>query len=63
MAKTSSPQKPPDNPEQSKRFIDMAREIGVDESPEAFDRALDRVVRPKPADRLTTPKAAARKAE
>jgi hypothetical protein len=34
----------PDNPEQFKRFIDMAREIEVDESPDALDRALERVV-------------------
>jgi hypothetical protein len=38
-----------DNPEQSKRFINMAREIGVDESPEALDRAFVRVVRAKTA--------------
>jgi hypothetical protein len=33
-----------DDPEQSRRFIDMAREIGVDEDPEAFDRAFKKVV-------------------
>jgi len=43
MAKTKRPVK--DNPEQSKRFIDMAREVAVDESPEAFDRAFDKVIR------------------
>jgi hypothetical protein len=36
----------PDDPAQSKRFIDMAREIGVDERPEAFDKAFERVVKP-----------------
>jgi hypothetical protein len=47
------PRKPkpkPDNPEQFKRFIEMAREVEVDESPEAVDRAFERVVgrkRPK----------------
>jgi hypothetical protein len=44
------PRKPkpkPDNPEQFKRFIDMAREIEVDESPEALDRAFNKVVRRK----------------
>ena len=34
----------PDDPEQSKRFIETAREIGTDESPEAFDRAFKKVV-------------------
>lgn len=31
------------DPEQLKRFIDMAREVEVDESPEAFDRAFNKV--------------------
>jgi hypothetical protein len=42
------PHKPklsPDNPEQSKRFIDMAREVEADESPDAMDRAFKKVVR------------------
>ena len=34
----------PDNPEQFKRFIEMAREVEVDESPDALDRAFDKVV-------------------
>ena len=41
------PRKPtpkPDNPEQFKRFIDMAREVEVDESAEALERAFKRVV-------------------
>lgn len=41
------PRKPapkPDDPAQSKRFIDAAREIGADENPEAFDRAFKKVV-------------------
>jgi hypothetical protein len=38
----------PDNPEQSKRFIDMAREVGVDERQEVFDQAFDRVIHPQP---------------
>jgi hypothetical protein len=44
---------PPDDPEQSKRFIKAAREIGTDESPEAFERVFKRIIRareaPKPA--------------
>jgi hypothetical protein len=34
----------PDDPEESKRFIDMAREVEADESKGALDRALDKVV-------------------
>lgn len=43
------PEPPPkaDNPEQSRRFIDMAREVEADESPGALDRAFKRVV-PRP---------------
>ena len=39
--------KPPakvDDPAESKRFIDMARKVEVDESAEAFDVAFDRVI-------------------
>ena len=42
------PRKPkpqPDNPEQFRRFIDMAREVEADESPDALDRAFTKVVR------------------
>lgn len=45
------PRKPkprPDDPEQFKRFIDMAREVEADESPDAVDRALERVIRKRP---------------
>jgi hypothetical protein len=44
MPRKSKPK--PDNPEQFKRFIDTAREVQVDESPEALDRAFGKVVRP-----------------
>jgi len=33
-----------DNPEQSKRFIDAAKEAGVDETGQGFERALERIV-------------------
>lgn len=33
----------PDDPEQLKRFREMAREVGVDEAEGAFDRAFDRI--------------------
>lgn len=44
----------PDNPEQFKRFIDMAREVEADESSDAIDRAFKRVV-PTPAPRQKPP--------
>jgi hypothetical protein len=44
-----------DNPAQHKRFIDMAREVEVDEQEGAFDKAFERVKdkakAPKPSDR------------
>src|SRR5438045_6708829 len=49
------PRKPkprPDDPAESKRFIDMAREVGADESEEgreAFERAFKKIVPTKPA--------------
>ena len=33
-----------DDPAQSQRFIDMAREIEADETSEALDRALEKVI-------------------
>jgi hypothetical protein len=39
----------PDDPTQSKRFIDAAREAGADETEEGAARAFKRIVsRPKP---------------
>jgi hypothetical protein len=29
------------------RFVETARKIGVDEDPQALDRAFDRIVKPK----------------
>jgi hypothetical protein len=43
----------PDDPEQSKRFIEAARQIEADETGEAFRRAFEKIVPVKPA----TPKA------
>ena len=40
-----------DNPEQSRRFIDMAREVEVDEAPGATDRAFDKVIPSKRSSR------------
>jgi hypothetical protein len=42
------PRKPapkPDDPDQFKRFIETARQVEADESPDAIDRALERVIR------------------
>jgi len=44
------PRKPkpkPDDPQQSKRFIETAREVGADGDPETFDRAFEKVAREK----------------
>lgn len=38
----------PDNPAQSKRFIEEARKLGVSEDGEAFNRALDKIAPKKP---------------
>jgi hypothetical protein len=47
MSRKPNPQ--PDNPEQFKRFIEIAREIGAEADPETVDRVLDKVARsPKP---------------
>jgi hypothetical protein len=43
----------PDNPEQFKRFIDMAREVETDESPDALDRAFNKVVHRKKDNKET----------
>ena len=43
------PNPPPDDPAESKRFIDMARELGADESDtgrEAFERTFKKVATP-----------------
>jgi hypothetical protein len=50
-----SPKPKPDNPEQFRRFIEMAREVEADESRGAIDQAFDRVIRSKlnpPKDRV-----------
>ncbi len=45
VSKKSKPE--PDDKEQSQRFVDAAKELGVDESGGSFDRALG-VVTPTP---------------
>jgi hypothetical protein len=44
------PKPKPDDPEQSKRFIKAAREIGTDENPEEFERVFKKVTN-KPVNR------------
>jgi len=39
--------KPKDDPEQSKRFIETARELECDENPKAFERRFEKIVPPK----------------
>ena len=42
------PNPPPDDPAQSKRFIDMAREVEADESKDALERAFEKVTSKPP---------------
>jgi hypothetical protein len=42
------PESKPDDPAQSKRFEDMAREVEADESEDALDRAFGKVVTARP---------------
>jgi hypothetical protein len=37
----------PDDPEQSKRFIDAAREVGADETDDGADKAFKKIVKPR----------------
>lgn len=42
------PTPPQDDPEQSKRFIDMAREVEAEGSKEDFDRVFKKIAKEKP---------------
>jgi hypothetical protein len=44
----------PDNPAQSRRFLDAAKALGVDESGEAFRKAMKAVLKPKGKKRGTS---------
>jgi hypothetical protein len=37
----------PDDPEQSERFIELAKEVGADESKEPFKAAMKRIAKAK----------------
>jgi hypothetical protein len=45
-------QRAPDHPAEYHRFLDMAKEIGADEAPNALDKVFDQlkptIVRPRP---------------
>ena len=45
MPPRSKPKPKLTDAERHTRFVETAREVEVDESPDAFDRAFDRVVR------------------
>ena len=45
------------DPEQFARFLEAAREVGVDETGEAFERAFGKVTRPVRAEGRTVTKA------
>jgi hypothetical protein len=51
MPRKSQKPKPLTDPAEYQRFLDMAREVGADETPGAMDRALGKVevARPKPS--------------
>jgi hypothetical protein len=44
------PKRKPDDPAQSQRFIDAAREAEADETEKGADRAFNKVTRPKRAE-------------
>ena len=48
MARKSNPK--PDDPEEYKRFLETAKQVGADKSPEAFDRAFKKIAKAKPKD-------------
>jgi hypothetical protein len=53
----ASDKMPPDDPAQSQRFIDMAREVEADESGQGFDAVFGRVSQPsthKPSDKTVS---------
>lgn len=43
----------PDDKEQSARFIETAKRLGADKSKEAFERAIDKIVKKKRVSKTT----------
>jgi len=54
-AMAREPKPKPDDPEQSKRFIEAAREAGADETEEGADRGFKSVAPRKPAQPKASP--------
>jgi hypothetical protein len=48
------PKPKPDNPEQFKRFIEAARDVGAEADPKTFDRVLDKVAHSPKRDHRET---------
>jgi hypothetical protein len=48
MTQKSKSKQEPDNPEQSKRFIETAEQVGADEDEEALERAFKRITPKRP---------------
>ena len=57
MPENEKPPAIPDDLEQSKRFEEAARLLGVDETGKAFDKAIKGIVAPKPAEGRSRPSA------
>ena len=45
---TAKPVAKPNDPKQSKRFLEAAREVGADETEEGAERAFKKVISKKP---------------
>ena len=48
------PEPKPDDPEQSKRFIETAEQVGADSDGGALERAFEKIVRPQNSPRHQT---------
>ncbi len=59
MAVKIEPFPNPDYPREYRRFVEIARELGVDESPDALDWAFEKVIGRSSADQ--SPKASSSK--
>jgi hypothetical protein len=60
---TRKPKPKPDDPEEYKRFLETAKKIGASDDPKDFDRAFERVVRPKSRDDAHAPNRKNRKSK
>jgi hypothetical protein len=50
-SKSAQPPRKADDPEQSRAFIEKAREIGADEKRSAVDKLMERLAKTKPEPR------------